>query len=52
MNETTNDHDQADEDVLTNYVSDAALEASASWEQWIGLPSLIPLCPPTLRFCN
>jgi hypothetical protein len=52
MNDTITDHDQADEDILANHISDVALEAAASWEQWVGMPSIIPLCPPTLRFCN
>jgi hypothetical protein len=52
MNDTTTDQDHFDEDLLTSDVSDGALEAAANWEHWIGLPSVIPLCPPTLRFCS
>lgn len=32
--------------------SDAELELAADPAQWMGLPSLMPLCPPTLRFCS
>jgi hypothetical protein len=32
--------------------SDTELELAADPGQWMGLPSLMPLCPPTLRFCS
>jgi hypothetical protein len=35
MNDTTSDHDQADEDILTYSVSDEALEAAAGTERGV-----------------
>lgn len=52
MNNITTGHDQTDEDILTSDISDEALEAAAGTKQWAAMPSLIPLCPSTLRFCD
>jgi hypothetical protein len=52
MSHATIDHDKTDEDILTGDIPDEALEAAADNKNWAGIPSLAPLCPSTLRFCD